>query len=314
MASLHTSGTNPTGALLALARDIAVTRVVARLRKDSSGRDAAVVEVTRNGKTSPDPVLQEPEDLERLVGSLLGPGRTFGPVSMRGLQGLAAIPPAADTPVLVLERLAPSGVAPEHDGTVPSAIAAAAAALLRAGAGVTLAGPSGAPVGTSIRSVCGRLGPSARLVVVEDGQRTPIRQDAIRIREASYETLRSLRHCVVIINRAVPPAISSLSGAVLVVVTARTPEAALARLAHGSASSARVLARIASDTAPLLLWLGAHARRLEAAYEVLPEADVSGLPALQMLAGTDPETGALVPTGAVPLDPALRDAWAAVGS
>jgi hypothetical protein len=272
-----------------------------------------VVEVTRNGKTSPDPVLQEPDGLERLVASLLGPGRTVGPVSMRGLQGLAAIPPAADTPVLVLERLASSRGAPEHDA-VPPAVASAAAALLRAGAGVTLAGPSGAPVGTSIRSVCGRLGPSARLVVVEDGQRTPIRQDAIRLREASYETLRSLRHCVVIINRAVPPAISSLSGAVLVVVTARTPEAALARLAHGSAASASMLARIASDTAPLLLWLGAHARRLEAAYEVLPEADVSGLPALQMLAGTDPETGALVPTGAVPVDPALRDAWAAVGS
>jgi hypothetical protein len=33
-----------------------------------------------------------------------------------------------------------------------------------------------------------------------------------------------------------------------------------------------------------------------------------------MLAGTDPETGALVPTGAVPVDPALRDAWTAVGS
>ena len=279
-----------------------------------NGRDAAMVEITRNGAVIPDSAVHDPDELEGLIRELLGPSRTFGPVVMRGLQGLAAIPPAADTPLLVLERTAPSSAVPERDETIPRGLADAAAAILGVGAGVVLAGPYGPHVGAAIRAVCARLGPSARLVMVEDGPQTPVRRDAIRLRDAPYDALRALKHAVVVINRGVPPTLPRLSGSVLVVAAGRTPEAVLARLTAESAASSRVLARLCADAAPLLLWLvvGRDGARVDAAYEILSHPDSSGLPALQLLAGTDPETRTLIPTGAVPVDPALSEAWAAV--
>jgi len=297
--------------LAALARDLSVSRIAVRVRRDGSGRDAVVAEVTRNGTAAPDPVIQDRADLERLIARLLGPDRALGTVSIRGLHGLAALPPAADAPLLVLERTAPTRPAPDGGGAFPPAAAAAAAALLRAGAGVVLAGPDGPHMGAAIRGVCARLGPSASIVLVEDGPQTPLPISAVRLRDVPSGALRAFRHAVVVVNRAAPPCLPALSGAVLVTAAARTPEAALARLAAESAAPPPVLARLCADAAPLLLWFGSGrgACRLTAAYEILPTPDASGLPMLQMLTGLDPVSGALVPTGAVPADPALRDVW-----
>jgi hypothetical protein len=298
--------------LAALARDPAVSRIAARVRRDGSGRDVVVTEVIRNGKAVADPVIQDLADLERAIGRLLGPDRALGAVSVRGLHGLAAVPPAADTPLLVLDRIAPPRAMPERDDALPPHIAASAAALLRAGAGVVLAGPRGGPrAGAVVRSVLARLGSRARLVIVEDGPQTPVPTDAVRLRAVAHDALRALRHAVVVINVAEPPSLPALSGAALVVVAARAPEAALARLTAGSAATPPALARLCADAAPLLLWFGQGqgGAGLLAAYEILPAPDRSGLPLLQMLAGVDPVGGGLVPTGAVPVDPALRDAW-----
>ncbi len=304
------------GALLALARDPAVSRVLARPRRDQAGREVVTVEVTRSGQVVQDPMILDPADLERLIAGLLGAGRSFGVVGVRGLQGIAALPPASDAPLLVLDRAAPSRAAPDQDGTISAAVAEAAVRILGAEAGVVLAGRRGPHIGAAVRAITGRLSPQAPLVMVEDGAPTPVRRDAVRLREVTPEALRAMRRTVVVIDRAAPPALAALAGSVLVVVAARTPEGAVARLAAAPEASPAARARMCADTAPLLLWFDRTPRGagLVAAYEILPHPDGLGLPALQMLAGTDPETGALVPTGAVPVDPALRDAWTAVGS
>jgi len=297
--------------LLALARDLGVTRVAARLRRESNGRDALVVEILRNGQVSHEPFLQDAAELEEVVKGLLGPDRAVGAVAVRDLQGLAALPPAAQTPVLVLDRATSRSPTPEHDGPVPRGLADAAAAVLGMGAGVVLAGPHGPHVRTVIRAVCARLGPSGRLVLVEDGLPTPVRGEVIRLREAPADACRLLKHAVVVLNLGIPPTLPSLSGSVLVVVPARSLAAALARLISGSTASPRVLASLCADAAPLLLWVssGRSGARVEGAYEILPLPDTAGLPTLQLLAGTDPETGAVIPTGAAPVDPALGEAW-----
>lgn len=298
--------------LLALSSDPAVTQVLARTRRDAGGRDSVTVEVTRNGSAVREPLIQEPAELVHIVSEFLGPGRTCGSVSVRGLQGIAAVPPSSDMPLLALERFTPAKAAPDRDND-PAGIAKTAAAILGAGAGVVVAGPSGNHIGLAIRTIVTRLGPSSRLVMIEDGPPIPVRRDAIRLREAPCEVVRALRHCVIIFHRSTPPTLPALSGAVLVVVSARTPEGALARLVSGASARPAVLARLCSDAAPLFLWSepGSQSIGFRAVYEILPDpaAGPAGLPALQMLAGTDPETGALIPTGAVPVDATIRAAF-----
>jgi hypothetical protein len=304
---------DPSGGLLALSRDLAVTQVLARNRRDAGGRDVVTVEVTRNGTVAREPLIREPGEFDRLVSDLLGPGRACGCVTVHGLHGFAAMPPAADASLLVLERLALLKAAPDHGGAVPADIVAAAAAVLGAGAGIVLGGPHGSHIGATIRAIVARLGPSAKPVVIGDGPPIPVRRDAIRLREAPYEALRILRHSIIVYHRTAPPTLTALAGAVLIVATARTPEGALARLICGTSGRPAILARLCAETAPLFLWFepGPQKVGLTAVYEILPQpaAGFTGLPALQMLTGADPETGTFVPTGAVPVDAAVRAAF-----
>jgi hypothetical protein len=300
---------SPVQALAALARDQAVTRLVARVRRDSGGREAAVVEVTRAGRVATDPSIQAASELEEAIAALLGPGRSAGSVSIRALHGLAALPPASETPVLVLERPSPLPRTPDADASLPPGIVDLAGSLLQSGASVVIAGPPGAPLPAALRAVCGRLGsPSARLVAIEDGPPTPLSHEAVRLRDVPTGLLRSLRRVVAVINVAQPPDLTALACPSLVAVTARSPEAALARLCAPHLPPA-VQARLCADSAPLLLWLGAHdgAASLRV-YEILPHPDAAGLPALQLLAATEP-SGSLIATGAVPRDPLLMARW-----
>jgi len=304
-----------TGALVALARDPAVSYVHARTRHDLvTARDIVTVEIVRNGRLSSDGLLEDPADLQALVVGLLGSGRACGAVAVRGLHGIAAVPPAAEAPLLVLERWRPARAEPDTAAILPPTVATAAAAVLRAGAGVVVAGPRGPYVESVLRAITARLEPSIRLVVLHDGPHAVARRDAIRLREAPYEVLTALRHSVAIVDRTVPPCLPLFSGPALIVASGRTPEAALARLTSGSTASPALLATMCADAAPLMLWFAPHARgaTLHAVYEILPEPALRprGLPALQMLGGTDPTTRALVPTGAVPTDRVLRAAFA----
>ncbi len=297
-------------ALLALLADPAVTWVRAR------GRGA---EVRRGGRTHEKDLAQHPGALEDLVERLIGPGRASGSVVLRGFTGFAALPPVSADPVLVLHRPTPARVSPDavaQAGLLTPEITKVATTMLAAGAGVLVAGPRGSKTTVVLSALVQTLPSSTQLVLVEDEPRIAPARDALRLRDLPPDLLQSLGDAVIVLDLMRPPSVLGLTQPVLAALRARSPEAACARACAGPMGV--VLGRaeqavLLADLAPLLLWYDATPR-LEAIYELVPFPDPAGAPCrLQMLLGTDPTTGTLVPTGAIPRDPQLAAAWAATG-
>jgi hypothetical protein len=255
--------------------------------------------------------------LRDLVQRILGPGRSAGPVAFAGFVGVASLPPSSSEPVLLLRRPSPLRVDPGaaySSGILDPAVAQAAARLLAAGAGVACAGPSRQGVGGAVSALLALLPRAWRLVIVEDEPRIAPAREALRLRDPSPDTLAAADPQLVVLAGSCAPPVWAVPRPALVLVRARSPQAAASRLLAGSAQHPapllpHVAARITSDAVPLLLWIDASPR-LEAAYEILPTVGASGEPCpLQMLAALDPASGRLLPTGAAPRDPDLAAAW-----
>jgi len=294
--------------LLALLADSAVTSIRA------TGRG---VEVRRGGRTHQVALAQSQSALPEAIESLIGPGRASGSVSLRGFVGFAALPPVAADPILVLHRPLTARISPEAvtaAGLLTPEIARAAAALAASGAGVLVAGPRGARTTLVLSALVQLLPPTLPLVLVEDEPQIALTRDAVRLRELPADLLRSLGDVLLVLDLMRPPSLLGLTPPLLAAIRARSPEAACARACSGY--SVPVLGRLdqavlLADLMPLLLWYD-PTPRLIAVYELLPTPAIDAPCRLQMLVGTDPITGTLVSTGAVPRDPQLAAVWAGV--
>ncbi len=296
-------------ALFDLTRDPGVSRITAHDRRDPlSGRGAVAVELVHNGMVISVTPIEDADDFEALLARLLGPNRLCGAVTIQEFAGLAALPPVADHATLVLERLTPARS--DAASGLPAPVIGLAARMLDAGAGIVLAGPHRARLVTALAAVTARLAPSTRVALLHDGMPTSLRRPVLRVREAPTDALAVLRGTTMIIDRAVPPPLPLLAGAVVFIVTARTPNAAVARMASGTTVLPSVLARLCADVAPLLLWTGDDDGAAPGlVYEILGRsAHPDGLPLLQALLVGDPASAVLVATGADPEDPTVRAA------
>jgi hypothetical protein len=297
-------------ALLALLADPSVTWIRAR------GRGA---EVRRGGRTYQEDLSQHPGALEDLIERLVGPGRASGSVVLRSFTGFAALPPISADPVLVLRRPTPARVSPDaviEAGLLTPEITQTAKSLLAIGAGILVAGPRGSRSSVVLSALVQLLPASTHLALVEDEPRIAPTRDALRLRDLPPDLVRSLGDVLIVLDLPRPPSLLGLPTGVLAAFRARSPEAACARACAGPMGV--ILGRaeqavLLADLTPLLLWYDS-APRLNAVYELLPLPDPTGAPCrLQMLLGTDPTTGALIPTGAAPKDAQLAAVWTEAG-
>jgi len=298
-------------ALLTILADPSVTEVRAR------GRAA---EIYRAGKVQTEELTQVPAEFERAIEHLLSPGRPSGSVTLRGFSGFAAIPPVSSEAVLSLRRshlVRISVQAACEAGLLTAPIARLVSRLLSRGAGCIAAGAPVTRTAAVLTALLQQLPDQVRLTLVEDEPRiTPPRQ-AVRLRDLPADLLRSTRGSLVVLDMIHPPSLLTLTPPVLAWVSARSPQAALARAAigrDGRVNDSGIRAALLADIAPLLLWYGAGSR-LEQVAEILPAPGRAGeICRLQVLLLRDQASDRLVQAGAEPRDPALAQAWdAAMG-
>ena len=303
-------------ALADLMRDATVISITVR-GAVRGARDPLRAAIVRSGSPTTEPVTDLPEHFAGLVAELLGEGRTAGHVTMHGLAGFAALPPVSELPFLALEREARAARGAADPAVMPPAVAAAIGTLLGYGGGAILAAHPGVRLREPVSDIVRRVPERRRVVVVEDGLRVSGRPDACRLRDLPPLPRRALGTAVLIVAVGEPPPIADLSPPALITVTARSPEAALARLTVGprAASAGPVHPGVLwADTAPLLVWLAPTPQgpRLTAAYALLPTLRSTGVPELHLLAAIDPVTRALISTGILPRDDLLRAVWVPV--
>ena len=308
---------DPTGLTLAdLTRDAAVTSITVRGAVHGA-RDPLRASIVRSGTSTTEPVTDLPDSLAQLIADLLGEGRTAGRVTLHGLAGFAALPPVSEVPFLALEREARAARGAADPLVMPPSVAAAIGTLLGYGGGAILAAHPGVRLREPVSDIVRRIPERRRVVVVEDGLRVSGRPDACRLRDLPPLPRRALGAAVLIVAVGEPPSIADLSPPALITVTARSPEAALARLTVGTHAASRSSVHpgvLWADTAPLLVWLAPTQQgpRLAAAYALLPTLRSTGVPELHLLAAIDPVTQALISTGILPRDDLLRAVWVPV--
>jgi len=304
----------PTGLTLAdLARDATVTSITARAAPRGA-RDPLRAVIVRSGAATTEPLADTPEGFARFVAELLGEGRTAGSVTLHGLAGFAALPPISESPFLALDREPRAARGAADPQVMPPAVATAIGTLLGYGGGAIVAAHPGIRLREAVSDIVRRIPERRRVAMVEDGLRVSGRPDAYRLRDLPPLPRRALGTAVLVVALGEPPSIADLSPPVLITVTARSPEAALARLTAGpraAPSSPAHPAALWADTAPLLVWLAPTPQgpRLAAAYALLPTLRSTGVPALHLLAAIDPVSEILISTGILPRDDLLRVVW-----
>jgi hypothetical protein len=297
---------DPLSTLRELASDEAVTRVTIRASAPRGGRPHIISEVVRNGSPSSPQILRDPDDLQRVLDALIGEGAAAGRAEIGALSGIGARPPASDAPVLLLDR-APKTRA---KAPLPRPMAEMAASALSSGAGVIAASPSDTLLEAAVAAICSRLPRDVRLISLlgPDDIRAPA--GAVRLHGAGPDAARGARRSVAVLPPHRVPRPPKSPRAALIPVRARSLEAALAAVSAPWRVSPPLLAPLLSDLAPVALWIPPRPSPLSplAAYEVLPREDPSGLPVLQAVAAADPESGDVLPCGAVPCGPDVAEA------
>ncbi len=299
--------------LARLAPDPTISKIVARAVVNGASSEV-VADISRGAAVIREHLSQRPDELHQFIVALLGDGITSGAVAFGDLVGLAALPPVASTPLLVLRRPAPLRLMP--DATAPCLLTPALglmlATLLRRGSGVVLAGPIKSRTSEAMGALARLLPASTAIAVVEPTVRIAPDREALRLRALPSDARRALGDVVLMIDLPDPPMLVSCPPPVVLAVHAKTPQGALSRLRGPGTRLTPADAVLWAETAPALIW---HAHtpkgpRIEAVWELLPRLDHQAeLPRLQMLLGRDQGSGALIPTGATPVDPVFGDAW-----